>query len=60
MAGDYRAQIDGVKNANVKYRKKPDEWFVFHCNGGDNGDIVYHAHCKNGCVEGPDDFDDSC
>ncbi|CRL30891.1 unnamed protein product [Penicillium camemberti] len=59
--GDYHQQI---LQAVDDYGKNPANWnydnFLYHCEGGSNGDIKITKECPKGCVDGGAGNDDQC
>ncbi|EAW15144.1 uncharacterized protein ACLA_058010 [Aspergillus clavatus NRRL 1] len=59
--GNYGAQVNGALEASGQ---PTDDGHIreslFHCNGGDNGDISFITYCGGGCRDGGNDRSDYC
>ncbi|KAB8231656.1 hypothetical protein ETB97_012176 [Aspergillus alliaceus] len=59
--GNYGAQVNGALGAAGQ---PTDDGHIreslFHCNGGDNGDISFITYCGGGCRDGGNDRSDYC
>jgi hypothetical protein len=59
--GKYGAQVNGALEAAGQ---PTDDGHIreslFHCNGGDNGDISFITYCGGGCRDGGNDRSDYC
>ncbi|XRM47638.1 hypothetical protein ABZX51_010607 [Aspergillus tubingensis] len=59
--GKYGAQVNGALDA--AHQPTDDAHIresLFHCNGGDNGDISFITYCGGGCKDGGKDRSDYC
>ncbi|KAL5354949.1 hypothetical protein BJX96DRAFT_170205 [Aspergillus floccosus] len=59
--GNYAAQVNGALQA----ANQPTDYghiheSLFHCNGGENGDISYITYCGGGCQDGGSGKSDYC
>ncbi|RHZ61386.1 hypothetical protein CDV55_103002 [Aspergillus turcosus] len=59
--GNYGAQVNGALQAagqptdDAHIRES-----LFHCNGGENGDISFITYCGGGCTDGGSGRSDYC
>lgn len=61
LIGKYGAQVNGALDA--AHQPTDDAHIresLFHCNGGDNGDISFITYCGGGCKDGGKDRSDYC
>ncbi|QMW42881.1 hypothetical protein AFCA_007085 [Aspergillus flavus] len=59
--GNYGAQANGaLKAANQPTDDPHIRESLFHCNGGNNGDISFIQYCGGGCRDGGSGNSDYC
>ncbi|BCS19717.1 uncharacterized protein APUU_20149A [Aspergillus puulaauensis] len=59
--GKYGAQVNqALANANQPADNSHINQSLFHCNGGQDGDISYITYCRSGCHDGGEDESDYC
>lgn len=61
LIGNYGAQANGaLKAANQPTDDPHIRESLFHCNGGNNGDISFIQYCGGGCRDGGSGNSDYC
>ncbi|KAJ9205078.1 hypothetical protein DTO164E3_1701 [Paecilomyces variotii] len=59
--GNYGAQInEALENAHQPTDDAHIHESLFHCNGGENGDITFQTYCTSGCKDGGSGRSDYC
>ncbi|KAL1870364.1 hypothetical protein Plec18167_007498 [Paecilomyces lecythidis] len=59
--GNYGPQVNqALEAANEPTDNGHIRESLFHCNGGENGDITFLTYCGNGCTDGGSGRSDYC